>query len=183
LKVDAALFTMEQCQKAFQAILGMSDRELGGFGKAPKFPQTFTIQYLLRYAHYTGDKDALQQAELSLKSMMRGGLYDQIGGGFCRYSTDANWLAPHFEKMTYDNALLLVVLSEAYQLTKDPEYKQIAIQTIDFMKREMMSEQVGFYAALDGLTFGKYFKIRLEKINFTTFPKSLHLHSNLQQII
>ena len=155
LKVEAALFTMDQCQKAFQAILGMSDRQLGGFGKAPKFPQTFTIQYLLRYAHYTGDKDALQQAELSLKSMMRGGLYDQIGGGFCRYSTDANWLAPHFEKMTYDNALLLVVLSEAYQLTKDPEYKQIAIQTIDFMKREMMSEKAGFYAALDADSEGE----------------------------
>ena len=153
--VDAALFNIEQCEKAYQAILAMSDRQLGGFGKAPKFPQTFTIQYLLRYAHYTGDKDALQQAELSLKSMMRGGIYDQIGGGFCRYSTDASWLAPHFEKMTYDNALLLVVLSEAYQLTKDPEYKQIAVQTVDFMKREMMSEQKGFYAALDADSEGE----------------------------
>ncbi|MEN9953102.1 MAG: hypothetical protein RLZZ520_1370 [Bacteroidota bacterium] len=155
VKVDTALFTIDQCQKAFQAIIAMSDRELGGFGKAPKFPQTFTIQYLLRYAHYTGDKDALKQAELSLKSMMRGGIYDQIGGGFCRYSTDASWLAPHFEKMTYDNALLLVVLSEAYQSTKDPEYKQVAIQTIDFMKREMMSEKAGFYAALDADSEGE----------------------------
>ncbi|MEY3541507.1 MAG: hypothetical protein RLZZ204_319 [Bacteroidota bacterium] len=155
VKVDAALFTIEQCEKAYQAILAMSDRLLGGFGKAPKFPQTFTIQYLLRYAYYTGDKDALLQAALSLKSMMRGGIYDQIGGGFCRYSTDASWLAPHFEKMTYDNALLLVVLSEAYQLTKDPEYKQIAIQTVDFMKREMMSEQAGFYAALDADSEGE----------------------------
>jgi uncharacterized protein YyaL (SSP411 family) len=133
----------------------MSDKELGGFGKAPKFPQTFTIQYLLRYAHFTGSKEALHQAELSLKSMMRGGIYDQIGGGFCRYSTDATWLAPHFEKMTYDNALLLVVLSEAYQLTSDAEYKQIAIQTVDFMKREMMSEQAGFYAALDADSEGE----------------------------
>lgn len=155
VKVDAALFTIEQCEKAFQAVLAMSDRQLGGFGKAPKFPQTFTIQYLLRYAHYTGDKDALQQATLSLKSMMQGGIYDQIGGGFCRYSTDANWLAPHFEKMTYDNALLLVVLSEAYQLTKDLAYKQIAVQTVDFMKREMMSEQAGFYAALDADSEGE----------------------------
>jgi len=155
VKVDAALFSIEQCEKAYQAILAMSDRQLGGFGKAPKFPQTFTIQYLLRYAYYTGDKDALLQAALSLKSMMRGGIYDQIGGGFCRYSTDASWLAPHFEKMTYDNALLLVVLSEAYQFTKDPEYKQIAIQTVDFMKREMMSEQAGFYAALDADSEGE----------------------------
>ncbi|MFZ9589617.1 MAG: thioredoxin domain-containing protein [Chitinophagaceae bacterium] len=145
----------EQCDKVFQAIMTMSDKEFGGFGKAPKFPQTFTIQYLLRYAHFTGNKEALQQAELSLKSMMRGGIYDQIGGGFCRYSTDATWLAPHFEKMTYDNALLLVVLSEAYQLTKEPEYKQAAIQTVDFMKREMMSEQAGFYAALDADSEGE----------------------------
>ena len=155
INIAHALFSMDHCQKALQAILAMSDKEYGGFGKAPKFPQTFTIQYLLRYAHYTGSKDALQQAELSLKSMMRGGIYDQIGGGFCRYSTDAHWLAPHFEKMTYDNALLLVVLSEAYHLTKDPEYKQVAVQTVDFMKRELMSEQNGFYAALDADSEGE----------------------------
>ena len=155
IKIDEALFTKEQCQTAFQAILGMSDKQNGGFGNAPKFPQSFTIQYLLRYAHFTGDSDALRQAELSLKSMMRGGIYDQIGGGFCRYSTDATWLAPHFEKMTYDNALLIVALSEAYQLTKNTEYKQIVSQTIDFMKREMMSEEGGFYAALDADSEGE----------------------------
>ncbi len=155
VNIGNSLFDKDQCHKAFQAIMTMSDKELGGFGKAPKFPQTFTIQYLLRYAHFTRSKEALYQAELSLKSMMRGGIYDQIGGGFCRYSTDATWLAPHFEKMTYDNALLLVVLSEAYQLTSDAEYKQIATQTVDFMKREMMSEQAGFYAALDADSEGE----------------------------
>ncbi|MFN5376202.1 MAG: thioredoxin domain-containing protein [Chitinophagaceae bacterium] len=152
---DTSLFSMDQCQKAFETIMGISDKVHGGFGKAPKFPQTFTIQYLLRYYHFTGDKDAIQQAELSLKSMMRGGIYDQIGGGFCRYSTDATWLAPHFEKMTYDNALLLVCLSEAYQLNKDPEYKKVAVQTIDFMKREMMSADFGIYAALDADSEGE----------------------------
>lgn len=155
ISTDSSLFSMDQCQKAFETIMGISDKVHGGFGKAPKFPQTFTIQYLLRYYHFTGDKDAIQQAELSLKSMMRGGIYDQIGGGFCRYSTDATWLAPHFEKMTYDNALLLVCLSEAYQLTKDPEYKKVAVQTIDFMKREMMSADFGFYAALDADSEGE----------------------------
>ena len=152
---DTSLFSMDQCQKAFETIMGISDKVHGGFGKAPKFPQTFTIQYLLRYYHFTGDKDAIQQAQLSLKSMMRGGIYDQIGGGFCRYSTDATWLAPHFEKMTYDNALLLVCLSEAYQLNKDPEYKKVAVQTIDFMKREMMSADFGIYAALDADSEGE----------------------------
>jgi uncharacterized protein YyaL (SSP411 family) len=150
-----SLFSMDQCHQAFGTIMGISDKVYGGFGKAPKFPQTFTIQYLLRYHHFTGDKEAIQQAELSLKSMMRGGIYDQIGGGFCRYSTDTTWLAPHFEKMTYDNALLLVCLSEAYQLNKDPEYKKVAVQTIDFMKREMMSVDFGFYAALDADSEGE----------------------------
>ena len=155
ISTDSSLFSMDQCQKAFETIMGISDKVHGGFGKAPKFPQTFTIQYLLRYYHFTGDKDAIQQAQLSLKSMMRGGIYDQIGGGFCRYSTDATWLAPHFEKMTYDNALLLVCLSEAYQLNKDPEYKKVAVQTIDFMKREMMSADFGIYAALDADSEGE----------------------------
>ena len=155
LQLDPSSFTLDQCRKAFDSILAMSDQEYGGFGKAPKFPQTFTIQYLLRYSHYTGDHAAFKQAELSLKSMMRGGIYDQIGGGFCRYSTDAVWLAPHFEKMTYDNALLLVVLSEAFQINKDDEYKRVVCQTIDFMKREMMSEEGGFYAALDADSEGE----------------------------
>jgi uncharacterized protein YyaL (SSP411 family) len=121
----------------------------GGFGNAPKFPQTYTIQYLLRYHHFTGSKEALDQATLSLKKMMRGGIYDQLGGGFCRYSTDAQWLAPHFEKMTYDNALLLLVLAEAFQITADQEYKRVAVETIGFMQRELQAANGGFYAALD----------------------------------
>ena len=155
ISTDNSLFSLEQCQNAFEAIMAISDKVHGGFGKAPKFPQSFAIQYLLLYYHFTGNTEAFQQAELSLKSMMRGGIYDQIGGGFCRYSTDTTWLAPHFEKMTYDNALLLVCLSEAYLLSKDPEYKKVAVQTIDFMKREMMSADFGFYAALDADSEGE----------------------------
>ena len=92
-----------------------ADKKWGGFGNAPKFPQTFTINFLLRYAWLTGNKEALAQAQLSLDKMIQGGIYDQIGGGFARYSTDAEWLAPHFEKMLYDNALIITTLSEAYQ--------------------------------------------------------------------
>ncbi len=143
------MFTPQQTQKIFNNIMGAADQVEGGFGHAPKFPQTYTIQYLLRYHHFTGNKEALDQATLSLKKMMRGGIYDQLGGGFCRYSTDSKWLAPHFEKMTYDNALLLLVMAEAFQLTADQEYKRVAVETIGFMQRELQAANGGFYAALD----------------------------------
>lgn len=149
------MFTPQQTLKIFNNIMGAADQLEGGFGNAPKFPQTYTIQYLLRYHHFTGNKEALEQATLSLKKMIRGGIYDQLGGGFCRYSTDAKWLAPHFEKMTYDNALLLLVLAEAFQLTADPEYKRVAEETIGFMQRELQSDNGGFYAALDADSEGE----------------------------
>jgi len=103
------LFTKTDCHSIAENILKTADKEWGGFGSAPKFPQTFTIQYLLQYYHFTGTKDALQQALLSLDKMLQGGIYDHVGGGLARYSTDREWLAPHFEKMLYDNALLIIV--------------------------------------------------------------------------
>lgn len=114
-----ALFTISR--NALEA----ADTEWGGFGKAPKFPQSYTILYLLRYYHFTKDEASLKQALLSLDKMMDGGIYDQLGGGFARYSTDTEWLAPHFEKMLYDNALLLNVYSEAYQLTGLEDRKSV----------------------------------------------------------
>jgi uncharacterized protein YyaL (SSP411 family) len=132
-----------------------ADRQEGGFGSAPKFPQTFTIQYLLRYYHFTKKEEALQQACLSLDKMIQGGLYDQVGGGFARYSTDAEWLAPHFEKMLYDNALLISVLSEAYQLTHKELYRRAIEQTMSFIQREMLSPENGFYSALDADSEGE----------------------------
>jgi|688.fasta_scaffold13434_2 uncharacterized protein YyaL (SSP411 family) len=142
-------FSEEQVSKIVDQLMATADLTEGGFGRAPKFPQTFSIQYLLRYHHYYGHQLALDQAILSLKKMIRGGIYDQVGGGFCRYSTDAEWLAPHFEKMTYDNALLLGVISEAFQIAGDEEFKTVAVETINFMKREMLSPEGGFYSALD----------------------------------
>lgn len=130
-------------------ILEQADTTDGGFGNAPKFPQTFSIVYLLRYHHFTGDTASLQQALLSLDKMIQGGIYDQLGGGFARYSTDAQWQVPHFEKMLYDNALLLMAISEAYQVTGNPHYKQVIQQTMDFVAREMTNETLGFYSALD----------------------------------
>lgn len=129
--------------------LESADTEWGGFGKAPKFPQSYTILYLLRYYHFTQDEASLKQALLSLDKMMEGGIYDQLGGGFARYSTDAEWLAPHFEKMLYDNALLLNVYCEAYQLTGRKDYRQLIEHTMEFITRELLSPEGGFYSALD----------------------------------
>lgn len=142
-------------KKIFDQLMASADRTEGGFGRAPKFPQTFSIQYLLRYHHYHQEQAALDQAMFSLKKMIRGGIYDQVGGGFCRYSTDTEWLAPHFEKMTYDNALLLLVIAEAYQLTGDEELKVAAHETINFMQREMLLMEGGFFAALDADSEGE----------------------------
>jgi uncharacterized protein YyaL (SSP411 family) len=144
-----ALFHPEKVQDCFNALMKTADRQWGGFGKAPKFPQTFSIQFLLRHYHFTGEKAALEQALLSLDKMIDGGIYDQAGGGFARYSTDAEWLAPHFEKMLYDNALLVSVLSEAYQLTGKKRYREVIEETLAFIEREMKHPDGGFYSALD----------------------------------
>lgn len=142
-------FTVTDLKLIADNILKQSDKEHGGFGAAPKFPQAFTIQYLLRHYHYIKDEASLQQALLSLDKMIYGGIYDQLGGGFARYSTDAEWLAPHFEKMLYDNALLVGVLAEAYQLTSKELYKETIHHTIEFTLRELTAEEDGFFSALD----------------------------------
>lgn len=133
----------------YHNIMQSADTVHGGFGGAPKFPQVFAIQYLLKYYYYNRTPEALDQALLSLDKMIYGGIYDQLAGGFARYATDAEWLVPHFEKMLYDNALLLQVLSEAFQLTGNPLYKSTIADTMGFVQREMMSPEGGFYAALD----------------------------------
>ena len=130
-------------------VLKTADKINGGFGKAPKFPQTFTIRFLLHNYFYTRNEDALRQALLSLDKMIDGGINDQLGGGFARYSTDEIWLAPHFEKMLYDNALLVVAISEAYQITQNEKYAKAITATLDFVERELLSSEGGFYSALD----------------------------------
>ena len=141
--------TSQNLNQIAENVLKQADIQWGGFGRAPKFPQTFTIVFLLRHHHFTGDQRCLDHALLSLNKMIEGGIYDQLGGGFARYSTDEKWLAPHFEKMLYDNALLINVLSEAYQITKNEMYAATIRQTIDWLHREMMSDEGGFLSALD----------------------------------
>ena len=140
---------LENCKMIFANIMRSADTEWGGFGKAPKFPQTFTIQYLLQYYYYTNDQEVLKQALLSIDKMLQGGIYDHIAGGLARYSTDNEWLAPHFEKMLYDNALLITILCDAYQVTKDNQYKDAIQKTVSFILEELTNEDGGFYAALD----------------------------------
>ncbi|OIR08373.1 hypothetical protein GALL_95410 [mine drainage metagenome] len=165
-----AVFAKENVKTITENILSQANKEWGGFGNAPKFPQTFSIQFLLRHYHLTKDENALYQALLSLDKMIAGGIYDQIGGGFSRYSTDAKWFAPHFEKMLYDNALLIGVLSEAYQLTKKELYAETIHRTMQFIEREMLSDENGFYSALDADSEGvegKFYtwsKIEIEKL-------------------
>ena len=141
------------------------DSKEGGFNKAPKFPQASTLELLLDLYRITGEKEALNMAAFSLSSMARGGLRDLVDGGFCRYSTDNEWLVPHFEKMTYDNALLASVYLQAYHVTHNGFYKDVAFETLDFMLDKMCENDL-FYSASDADTEGqegKYFVYTYEK--------------------
>jgi uncharacterized protein YyaL (SSP411 family) len=150
------VFDAQKTDEAFANCMKSADRTWGGFGRAPKFPQSFTIQFLLRYYHCTSRKEALDQALLSIDKMIQGGIYDQVGGGFARYSTDTEWLAPHFEKMLYDNALLISLLSEAYQLTHEARYREVITETMEFVRRELQHPlKPAFYSALDADSEGE----------------------------
>jgi len=125
------------------------DARYGGFGRAPKFPPCQSLQLLLRHHRRSGDVQALTMARRTLDGMMSGGMYDQLGGGFARYSTDERWHVPHFEKMLYDNAQLAKIYTEAFQLTREPEYGRIATETFDYVLREMQGTVGGFFSATD----------------------------------
>jgi uncharacterized protein YyaL (SSP411 family) len=142
-------FVPEILRQIHDQLLATADRREGGFGGAPKFPQTFSIRYLLHYHYYTRDAEAFDQACLSLDKMIAGGIFDHLGGGFARYSTDNEWLVPHFEKMLYDNALLVIALSEAFQLTGKSAYRVAIELTMTWIARELSDGQDAFYSALD----------------------------------
>ncbi|HEV7621600.1 MAG TPA: DUF255 domain-containing protein, partial [Flavisolibacter sp.] len=132
------IFTKEKMAEAFSNIIKIADKEWGGFGKAPKFPQTFTILFLLRYGYLSSNLQASEQAYLSLDKMIQGGIYDHVGGGFSRYATDREWLVPHFEKMLYDNALLVITIAEALQASGNQHYKETISEILSFIERELM---------------------------------------------
>ncbi|MCX2738936.1 thioredoxin domain-containing protein [Pontibacter anaerobius] len=147
------------------------DKRTGGLGGAPKFPMPANYLFLLRYHHHTSDQTILNHLHLTLREMAYGGIYDQIGGGFARYSVDAEWLVPHFEKMLYDNGQLVSLYAEAYQATHESLYHDVVYETIAFVERELMSQEGGFYSSLDADSEG-------EEGRFYTFTKD-ELHDIL----
>lgn len=154
-------------ETAYSQLQRRFDHKWGGFGSAPKFPTPHNLQFLLRYAHVMQEPDALKMATVTLDDMARGGIHDHIGGGFSRYSTDAKWLVPHFEKMLYDNALLLMAYVTAYQYTKKEYFADVAHRTANYILRELTDEQGGFYCGQDADSEGvegKYYVFTPEEV-------------------
>lgn len=143
---DAALQLLDTAVSGYKHSF---DKKYGGFGNAPKFPTPHNLLFLMMHYEKYADKECMQMVEKTLMQMYRGGIFDHIGGGFCRYSTDQYFLAPHFEKMLYDNALLILAYCRAYQLTKNRIFVDVAGRTADYILREMRSPEGGFYSAQD----------------------------------
>jgi uncharacterized protein YyaL (SSP411 family) len=150
-----AAFSEKALQKIADHFLQNIDFQRGGRVGAPKFPMPNNFQFLLKYHHFSNDEKALKAVTVTLDEMAKGGIYDHLGGGFARYSTDEKWLVPHFEKMLYDNAQLVSLYSQAYQVTKNPGYKKVVEETLDFIKREMTSPEGAFYSSFDADSEGE----------------------------
>lgn len=145
----------ETIERAYEQLAASFDAEYGGFGDAPKFPSPHDILFLLRYSAYTGDKNARAMAKSTLTAMYKGGIYDHFGGGFARYSTDREWLAPHFEKTLYDNAFLAYAYTEAWQHGHMERYRLVAESTLDYLMRELLSPAGGYCSAQDSDSGGE----------------------------
>jgi len=154
-KVREEELTLEILERSVKNLVGSFDSVHGGFGTQPKFPNTMSLSLLMRASHSLEAPEHAEQAVLALRNMARGGIYDQIGGGYARYSVDERWLVPHFEKMLYDNALVTRANLEAFQLTKDPLFERVVRETLEFVLREMTDADGGFYSALDAESEGE----------------------------
>lgn len=153
--------------KAYHIFVKQFDPVWGGFGGAPKFPSPHNLLFLMRFAKEEKEPEALRMAEITLNAMADGGIHDHIGGGFSRYSTDEQWLVPHFEKMLYDNALMLLAYVEAYQITEKEKYRDVAVHTADYILRELKDWQGGFYCGQDADSEGvegKYYVFTQDEV-------------------
>lgn len=148
-------FNMNKIKSSVERFKNSFDDKYGGLNYSPKFPMPVLWNFLLEYDFYTGDKEIKRQVDLTLHRIAQGGIYDQIEGGFARYSTDAKWIVPHFEKMLYDNAQLISLYSKAYQYTKEELFKNVVIQTTDFINNEMTSPEGAFYSSYDADSEGE----------------------------
>jgi uncharacterized protein YyaL (SSP411 family) len=160
--------TLEQLDYSYKSFVKTFDAVNGGFGGAPKFPPPMSLEFLLRYYKRANEKNALDMVEKTCRKMANGGIYDQLGGGFHRYTVDAIWLVPHFEKMLYDNAQLARIYLHVFQVTKDKFYKRVAVETFEYIKMEMLDESGGFYTAQDADSEGvegKFFVWTPEEID------------------
>jgi len=164
-------YSKKDIDEAYSSWSASFDKKEGGPDRAPKFPMPCNYEFLLRYYYHTNNKECLNHILLTLDKMAYGGIYDHIGGGFARYSTDKIWKVPHFEKMLYDNAQLISLYSHAYQLTKNSLYKKVVYETIRFIEREMTSPESGIYSALDADSEGeegKYYVWKKEELKGLT---------------
>ena len=169
----------------FKSFKNRYDKQRGGFGRAPKFPKAHDYSFLIKYWKRTGEKEALDIAEHSLLSMRNGGIFDQIGFGFHRYSIDANWLVPHFEKMLYDQAILIHAYLDAYQATKEKKYSIIVEEILEYVLRDMTSDNGGFYSAEDADSQGeegKFYVWRLGELNKILSSENLALFKMVYNI-